>query len=165
MFNIDYVSLFQNFPPELATILIAMLPIAELRAAIPVAIVGFSLPVWSAFLWSVIGNLIPAVLLLLFLEPVAQWLMHKSKFFEKFFNWVFKRTRVRFSGQASKYGKFVALVLFVAIPLPITGAWTGSAAAFLFGIPFKRSFLAVLVGVLIAGVIVTLTTVSLTAIF
>jgi uncharacterized membrane protein len=165
MFNIDYASLFQSFPDQLATLLIAMLPIAELRASIPVAIVGLDLSVVNAFIWSVIGNLIPAFFLLLFLEPVALWLMKHSKMFENFFNWVFNRTRKRFSTKAERYGKFIALVLFVAIPLPITGAWTGSAAAFLFGIPFKRSFPAVIIGVLIAGVIVTLTTVGITKIF
>ena len=77
---------------------------------------------------------------------------------------MFARTRKRFSVKAEKYGKFIALVLFVAIPLPITGAWTGSAAAFLFGIPFSRSFPAVIIGVLIAGIVVTLTTVGITEI-
>jgi len=165
MFNIDYSSFFQNFPPELATLLIAMLPIAELRAAIPVAIAGLDLSVATAFIWSVIGNLIPAFFLLLFLEPVAQWLRKHSTTFDKFFTWVFNRTRKRFSAKSEKYGKFIALVIFVAIPLPITGAWTGSAAAFLFGIPFKRSFPAVIIGVLIAGIIVILTTVGIIKIF
>ncbi|MBU0597489.1 small multi-drug export protein [Patescibacteria group bacterium] len=165
MLDIDYSSLFQNFPPEVATLLIAMLPIAELRAAIPVAIVGFDLPWWSSFIWSVVGNLIPAFFLLLFLEPVSQRLIRNSRHFEKFFNWVFQRTRRRFSTNMEKYGKFIALVLFVAVPLPITGAWTGSVAAFLFGIRFSRSFPAIIVGVLIAGIVVTLTTIGITAFF
>ena len=165
MFNIDYTSLFQNFPPELATLLIAMLPIAELRAAIPVALVGFDMPVWSAYLWAVIGNLIPAVFLLWLLDPVSKWLMEKSTFFNKFFTWVFTRTRKRFTTKSAKYGTFITLVLFVAIPLPITGAWTGTAAAFLFGIPFKKSFAAILIGVLVAGAIVTLMTVGITKVF
>lgn len=165
MFNIDYASLFQNFPPELATLLIAMLPIAELRAAIPVALIGFDLPIWSSYLWAVIGNLIPAVLLLWLLDPVSKWLMNHSKLFNNFFNWVFARTRKRFTSNAAKFGTFITLVLFVAIPLPITGAWTGTAAAFIFGIPFKKSFFAILTGVLIAGIIVTLTTVGITKLF
>lgn len=165
MFNIDYASLFQNFPPELATLLIAMLPIAELRAAIPVALVGFDMPIWSAYLWAVIGNLIPAILLLWLLDPVSKWLMKNFKIFDKFFTWVFTRTRKRFTSKSAKYGTFITLVLFVAIPLPITGAWTGTAAAFLFGIPFKKSFTAIAVGVLLAGMIVTLTTVGLAKLF
>lgn len=165
MFNIDYVALFQNFPPEIATLLIAMLPIAELRLAIPTALVGFDLPVWSAYIWAVIGNLIPAILLLWLLEPVSKWLMEHSKIFDRFFNWVFTRTRKRFTSNAAKYGTFITLVLFVAIPLPITGAWTGTAAAFLFGIPFKKSFTAITLGVLIAGMVVTLMTIGITKIF
>ena len=165
MFNVDYVAIFRNFPPEIATFLISMLPIAELRAAIPVGIAGFKLSVASAYLWSVVGNIVPAVFLLLYLEPVSRFLMNRSKVFERFFNWLFARTRKRFSAKAEEYGKFMALVLFVAIPLPITGAWTGSVAAFLFGIPFSRSLPAVVIGVLIAGVIVTLTTVGITGIF
>jgi len=162
MFNIDYALLFQNFPPEIATLLIAMLPIAELRAAIPVALIGFDMPVWSSYLWAVIGNLIPAILLLWLLEPVSKWLMDHSRVFNNFFNWVFTRTRKKFTSKAAKYGTFITLVLFVAIPLPITGAWTGTAAAFLFGIPFKKSFTAIVIGVLIAGMVVTLMTVGIT---
>ncbi|HGY12002.1 MAG TPA: ligand-binding protein SH3, partial [Desulfobacterales bacterium] len=99
------------------------------------------------------------------LDPISKWLMEKSKFFNKFFTWVFTRTRKRFTTKAAKYGTFITLVLFVAIPLPITGAWTGTAAAFLFGIPFKKSFTAILIGVLIAGVVVTLTTIGITKVF
>lgn len=165
MVHIDYGSLFQNFSPEIATLLIAMLPIAELRLAIPTAIEVFNLTIWSAFLWSVVGNLIPAVLLLLFLDPVARFLMERSTFFQKFFTWIFDRTTKRFQSRASRYGTFIALVLFVAIPLPITGAWTGSAAAFLFKIPFRRSMAAVTIGVLIAGVIVTAATVGISSLF
>ncbi|MFZ6035796.1 MAG: COG2426 family protein [Patescibacteria group bacterium] len=165
MLHIDWVSLFHNVPPELATVLVAMLPIAELRAAIPVAIVGFDLPWWSAYFWSVVGNLIPAVLLLLFLEPVAQWLMRVSRFFDRFFTWLFNRTRRKFSSSAAQYGTFVALTLFVAIPLPVTGAWTGAAAAFVFGIAFRRALPALVLGVVIAGAIVTLTTVGAQSLF
>ncbi len=163
MIHIDYTSIFQGIAPELATLLIAMLPIAELRGAIPVAIVGFDMPVVSAYFWAVVGNTIPAFFLLLFLDPVAQWLRKQSRFFDRFFIWLFARTRRRFSVTSEKYGKFVALVLFVAIPLPITGAWTGAAAAFLFGVPFRRSFPALVIGVLIAGVVVTAMTVGITS--
>ncbi len=165
MFSIDYAALFNNFPPEVATLLIAMLPIAELRAAIPLAITTFDLSWWSAYLWAVIGNIIPAIFLLLFLDPVARFLRKHSRAFDRFFEWVFTRTRKRFISKSQKYGRFIALVLFVAIPLPITGAWTGSAAAFLFGIPFSRSWPAVCLGVCISGVIVTITTVGIASLF
>ena len=163
MFNIDYASIFHNLSPEFATVLIAMIPIAELRVSIPVGIQGFGMGIMSAYVWSVIGNLIPVVFLLLFLEPVARFLMKHVRLFENFFSWIFDRTRKRFTSRAARYGTFVALVLFVAIPLPITGAWTGSAAAFLFKIPFWRAFAAIAVGVLIAGIIVSSATVGITS--
>lgn len=165
MFNIDYSSLFYNFPPELATFLIAMIPIAELRGALPVALVVYDLPVWLAYVWAVIGNLLPVIFLLWWLEPISRFLSGHFSVFDRFFRWLFARTRRRFTTTSQRYGTFIALVLFVAIPLPITGAWTGSVAAFIFGIPFKRAFPAIVLGVLIAGVIVTLTTVGLVAIF
>ncbi len=163
MLHVDWALLFHNIPPELATALIAMIPIAELRAAIPVAIAGFDLPVWSAYLWAVIGNIIPAIFIVLYLEPVANWLSRHFRFFEKFFRWLFHRTRERFTSQSARYGIFIGLMLFVAIPLPITGAWTGAAAAFLFGVPFRRAMAAIIAGVLIAGIIVSLTTVGITS--
>lgn len=164
MLYVDWATLFDTIPPELATALIAMIPIAELRAAIPVAIAAFDLPVWSAYLWAVIGNIIPAIFILLYLDPVAHWLSKRSRFFEKFFQWLFHRTREKFVNQSARYGVFIGLMLFVAIPLPVTGAWTGAAAAFLFGVPFRRALAAIITGVLIAGVIVSLMTVGITSI-
>lgn len=146
--------IFKNLPPELATFLMAMLPITELRAAIPFAMGVFDLPVWEIYIWAVIGNLIPALILVWFLKPVSEWLMKHSRIFEKFFNWWFNKVTKKFEGKYIKYGE-IALVLFVAIPLPITGAWTGSVASFLFKIPRKQAMLFITVGVLIAGVVVT----------
>ena len=90
--------------------------------------------------------------LLLYLGPVSNFL-RRIGFMDRFFDWIFARTRKR-SGALEKYGA-LGLVLFVAIPLPVTGAWTGSAAAFLFGIPFRKAFPLIVAGVAIAGAIVT----------
>ena len=139
-------------PPEWTTFIVAMLPIIELRGAIPYA-VGVGMPWPQAYLLAVTGNLVPVVPLLLFLGPVSGWLQ-RMPVFGRFFDWVFTRTRRR-SGVIERYGP-LGLALFVAIPLPITGAWTGSAAAYLFGFSFKRSFPAITAGVLIAGGVVTL---------
>lgn len=139
-------------PPEWTTFIVAMLPIIELRGAIPYALeVGMSWP--QAYLLAVTGNLVPVIPLLLFLGPVSGWL-RRMPVFGRFFDWVFARTRRR-SGVIERYGP-LGLALFVAIPLPITGAWTGSAAAYLFEFSFKRSFPAIAAGVLIAGGVVTL---------
>ena len=146
-----------SIPDWISVILVASMPISELRGAIPVAIMyGFD-PL-TAYILSVIGNLIPVVPLLLWLETVSNRLRRYNSW-DKFFDWLFTRTHRRHSEYFEKYGT-VALLLFVAIPLPVTGAWTGCAAAFVFGIKFRHAFPAVLLGVLAAGVIVTLTSIG-----
>jgi uncharacterized membrane protein len=135
------------------TFLLAMTPIGELRIALPVALTLYDMNwVWAFFI-SVLGNLVPVVFLLLFLEPVSKRLSNNSKFFQKFFSWLFEKTRKKSSPGIEKYGE-IALASFVAIPLPLTGAWTGAVVAFLFGIPFKKAFLLIALGVVIAGGIV-----------
>lgn len=139
--------------PLIKVFLLAMTPIGELRAAIPVAVAIYKLNWVLAYFVAVIGNLVPVILLLLFLKPISKWLSKRSKIFQRFFDWLFKKTRKRGEAKIKKYGYF-ALMLFVAVPLPITGGWTGSLMAFLFNAPFKKAFPAIAAGVLIAGLIV-----------
>jgi uncharacterized membrane protein len=142
---------------ELIVVLIAMLPVAELRLAIPIAIYAFELNPFTAFYLSVIGNMIPVMPLLLFLEPVSNFL-RRWRIWDIFFTWLFERTHRKHNAKFEKYG-IIGLALFVGIPLPVTGAWTGCAAAFVFGFKFKNSFFAILAGVMIAGAVVTALTV------
>jgi len=132
--------------------LLSTLPVLELRGAIPIAISYYKLPVIPSYLFSVMGNLVPAVFLLLYLKPFSDFL-RKWHFFDIFFSWLFKRTR-RHEKKYEKYGALF-LLFFVAVPLPITGVWTGSVAAFLFGIRFWYAFPMMAGGVIIAGIIVT----------
>jgi len=141
-----------NILKELIVIIIATLPIAELRAAIPIAISTLEIPWYYAYLLAVIGNMLPVPFILLFLEAATK-LMSKVAVFERFLNWLFERTRRR--GRIIERYKRIGLILFVAIPLPVTGAWTGSLAAVLFGIKFKQAFMSIFIGVTIAGIIVT----------
>jgi uncharacterized membrane protein len=134
-------------------ILTAMTPISELRGAIPLALFELGMSPVQAYIYSVIGNMLPVTPLLLFLEPVSNWL-RRYRSFDRFFDWLFARTR-RYNDRMEKYGA-LGLASFVAIPLPMTGAWTGCAVAFVFGIRFKYAFPTILAGVLVAGVIVTL---------
>ena len=143
-----------GFPNWLEVLVFAASPISELRGAIPWAILKLHFPWYYAFLFAVIGNLLPIPFILLFLDTVYQ-LLSKVGIFEKMFHWLFECTRRR-GKIIERYG-WIGLVLFVAIPLPVTGAWTGSLAATLFGLKFKHAFLAICIGVLIAGVIVTCT--------
>ncbi len=133
--------------------LISMLPVSELRGAIPVAIHTFKMSIPYGYIVSVIGNLIPPILILLFLGPFSKFLS-RWRPFRTFFNWLFSYTKSR-SLIVENY-KTIGLTIFVAIPLPITGAWTGSIAAFLLGMDLKYAMIGILAGVLTAGVIVTL---------
>jgi len=140
-------------PEELLKVLlIAASPIAELRLAIPLAINTFGFPWYYALLLAIIGNLLPVPFILLFLDTATR-LLSKVALFNRMLNWLFERTRRR--GRIIERYKRIGLALFVAIPLPVTGAWTGSLAAVLFGLSFKHAFLSIIVGVFIAGVIVT----------
>ncbi len=144
-----------GFPNWLEVLALAVSPISELRGAIPWAILKHHFPWYYAFSLAVIGNLLPVPFILLFLDSFSR-LLSKISVFEKMLNWLFERTRRR-GKIVERYG-WIGLALFVAIPLPITGAWTGSLIAVLFGLKFKHAFLSIFIGILIAGVIVTCAT-------
>ena len=148
---------------ELIVVLLAALPVSELRLSIPIAIIKFNIDPITAFALSVIGNMIPVVLLLLFLEPVSNF-MRRWKIWDRFFTWLFDRTYHKHNEKFEKYGS-MGLAVFVGVPLPVTGAWTGCAAAFVFGFKFKNAFLAILAGVIMAGIVVTVLTMTGTKIF
>ncbi len=137
----------------LKVFLLSTLPVLELRGAIPIAVNYYHLPIIHSYIFSVLGNLVPVVFLLLYLKPFSDFL-RRWHVFDLFFTWLFRRTR-RHEEKYEKYGALF-LLFFVAIPLPITGAWTGSVAAFLFGIRFCYSFPMIAGGVIVAGLIVTL---------
>ena len=143
--------------PELVVVIIAMLPIFELRGSLPVAILYFHMPWWQAYALSVVGNMIPIIPIVLLIGPVSDFLMRRSKFWHRFFTWMFERSRRRGADLVEKY-EAIGLGIFVAIPLPVTGAWTGSMLAFLMRIRARRAFPCILGGVLTAGVVVTLVT-------
>jgi len=157
MFHIDYSLWFQNFSPELATFLIAMVPISELRAAIPIGIKIYHLSIWSAYIWSVLGNLVPMILIVLVLAPIADFLSRHFKIFQKFFDWLFEHTRKRGAKKFEKWGEFAVFIL-TAIPIPLLGGWTGPLAAFVFGIKLRKSIPLIILGCMAAGVIVTILT-------
>ena len=144
---------------ELKTFLIAMSPVVELRGSIPVALEIFHLPLWSAYLFSVLGNMVP-VLLLPLLGVVSGELSRRFPVLERFFSRLFLYTRKKHERSFEIFRDF-ALVLFVAVPLPFTGAWTATLVAFVFGIPLRRAFPLILFGVIIAGAAVSLITLGI----
>lgn len=141
-----------NITKEFITFIVSMLPIFELRGSIPLAILHFKMPIWQAYLISWLGNLLIVLPIIYFLEPIRKALAH-IKFIDKFFTWFYERT-YRKSKKVMKYGA-IGLALFVAIPLPVTGAWTGSAAAIIFNIKPRYALPSIALGVTIAGIIVT----------
>lgn len=147
--------------PELKTFLIAMSPIIELRGAIPIALKVYQLPLLSAYTFSVLGNLIPLLLIIGFLNPVSQFLSSRFSFLNKFFSWLFSHTRKAQQSKFEKWGKNLSVIILIATPIPFIGGWTGAIAAFVFGIPFKKALPLVIIGSLLAGIVVTIITLGL----
>lgn len=139
---------------ELCVFFCSMLPIIELRGAIPMG-AAFGLPWWQTYLISIVGNMLPVPIILLFVKSVLTWMAGcKVKFFNKVANKMFEKAEKN-REKIEKYA-FWGLTLFVAIPLPATGAWTGTLVAALFDMKFWKSLLSALIGVMIAGVVMTL---------
>jgi len=141
-----------SLPEQLIVLIIAALPVVELRGSIPVAMDIFHMPWYQSLALSLIGNLLPIPFLLLFYDSLAH-LVRRINNGKRFMEWVNRRTR-RQAVLIEKY-KHVGLIILVAIPFPGTGAWTASIAAHLLGISFKHAFLDIVIGVVVAGVIVT----------
>ncbi|MCF7858460.1 MAG: small multi-drug export protein [Candidatus Cloacimonetes bacterium] len=139
-------------PNEIKVFLIAMIPIFELRGAIPIGMLKYKIPLWKLIPLALAGNMFPIFFILLFFDFITK-LCFKVPFLKKILEAIFKRTR-RKSEMIKKYEE-LGLMLFVAIPLPITGAWTGSLAAYLFGLKFWKSILFIFLGVIIAAIVVT----------
>jgi len=136
-------------------VLLAMTPILELRGAIPVGQGIFSMSPTSAYLWSVLGNMIPVPIILWLFPAFVQWAEDHWPWLHRLLVRLQTRTQSRHSGRFEKLRDF-ALVTFVAIPLPVTGAWSGSLAAVVFSVPKRRALPLIFLGVLVAGVIVSL---------
>jgi uncharacterized membrane protein len=137
---------------ELIILILAALPVTALRGSLPVGIEIFHIPWPQALLISVVGNLLPVPFLLKFYDIFAR-LMSRTSRGKNFIDWLYNRTR-KHTGIIEKY-KHLGLVIFVAVPLPGTGAWTASIAAHLLGIKFGHAFLEITAGVIGAGIIVT----------
>jgi len=138
--------------PELIVVIISMIPVVELRGSIPVAILLFNIPWLEAAVLSIIGNMIPVPFLLLLIDWFLG-LISKVKPGRKFTEWLFTRTRRK--GKSIEKYEEIGLVIFVGIPLPGTGGWTGALAANIFGLRFWRSMLFIFLGVIMAAIIVT----------
>ena len=132
---------------------VSMVPLIELRGAIPIA-QGMGLPILTSYLVCIVGNMIPVPFIYLFARRVLEWGADKP-LTGKFFTFCLEKGKKGGENLTEKAGRgtFVALLLFVGIPLPGTGAWTGTLAASILDMEFKSTIIAVMLGVLLAGVI------------
>lgn len=146
----------------LVTAMISMFPFIELRGAIPIG-VSLGLNVWTAMLISIIANLIPVPFIILFIRRIFDWLSTKSGWWKKVIDKRSEKT-LRYKDRLYK-SVLVGLAVFVAIPLPGTGAWSGALLAALLDIRLKSAFPAISVGVVVAGFLVAGITHGFTAIF
>lgn len=157
MLNISFIiDFFTQLPATWSVLFLSMIPVTEIRVSIPIGIEFFSMNIFLVWIIAVIGDMIPATFILFFVPKMNNWLL-RQKFIGKIFKNKLEKAEKAFAGKYSKYGA-IALITFVAIPLPFTGSWTGSLVAFIFNIPFRKSFPLIFIGVCIAATIITLIT-------
>ena len=135
---------------------VSMVPLVELRGSIIIS-QGLQLPVLSSYIVAIIGNMLPVPVIYLFARKVLVWGADKPVI-GKFFSWCLEKGEK--GGKKSGRGLFIALLLFVGIPLPGTGAWTGTLAASILDMDFKSTIIAVMLGVLLAGIIMMVLSVA-----
>ena len=141
----------------------AMIPIIELRGAIPLG-AALGLPWWMSYLFAVLGNMLPVPFILLFIKRIIAWMsVSRVTFFQKIGKWLTQKAQKN-RDKIEKYS-FWGVCLFVAIPLPVTGAWTGSLVAATIDMKPHKAFLSCLFGVMLAGVIMTLASYGVVAAF
>ena len=148
---------------ELCVLFCSAIPIIECRGSIPMGVL-FGLPWWQTALFSIAGNLLPVPFILLFIRAVLRW-MHRCKVraFNRIAAWLDRKIE-KHKGQIEKYS-YWGVMIFVGVPLPGTGAWTGTMISAVLGLDWKKSFLAAIGGVLMASVIMLLASYGIKAIF
>jgi uncharacterized membrane protein len=139
---------------ELTVVLTSMIPIGELRASIPLGILAYDLAWPLVFVLAVAGNLVPVPFIIVGLRTVGSRLEHRDDFVGSMLRWRTHRIEVKWGERVRRYG-FWGVMLIVAIPLPLTGAWTGSLAVWALRVPLRTGFTAIAAGVAVAGVIMT----------
>lgn len=142
------VQLFSFLPAEWIVLIISAIPILELRGGIIVAH-QLGLSYGAALFYGIVGNLLPIVPILVLFRPISVWFL-RFKLYERFYHWLFQRALEK-GEKVQKYGA-IGLILFTAIPIPTTGAYTACLVAILFFIPLRPAAIAISTGVVIAGV-------------
>ena len=140
----------------LIVFLISMVPLVELRGAIPIAVgMDLGLPEWLVLITAIIGNIVPMPFVYFFARKFLEWSAKKKwKPLKQFCNFCLKKGEKggqKLLQKTGNYGTYFALFLFVAIPIPGTGAWTGTLAASILNLDFKKAMIAIIAGILVAG--------------
>ena len=144
------------------TMLVSMVPVVELRGGIPFGVAA-GLPVWLAWLAAVIGNMIPVPFIIVYIRRVFQWMRRKLPRFNGMVDKLEQKAHLK--GNAVTKYKYLGLAIFVAIPLPGTGAWTGALVAAFLDMPLRKALPSILVGVLAAGIAISILTFGIASIF
>lgn len=144
------------------TVLVSMIPVVELRGGIPFGVAA-GLPVWAAFIAAVIGNLIPVPFIIVYIRRIFQWMRRRMPRLNSLVDKLERKAHLK-GQRVSKY-KYLGLMLFVAVPLPGTGAWTGSLAAAFLDMPLRKAIPSVVAGVLIAGMAISILTYGVASLF
>ncbi len=146
----------------LFTVLVSMVPVVELRGGIPFG-VAMGLPVWVSYLAAILGNLIPVPFIIVYIRRVFQWMRRRMPRLNSLVDKLEEKAHLK--GRTVNKYKYLGLAIFVAIPLPGTGAWTGALAAAFLDMPLRRALPAIFLGVLVAGVAISILTFGVTSIF
>jgi uncharacterized membrane protein len=150
----------EGLPPELVVFIISALPIFEIRGGAIVGLAFLEMPVGRVLLFGFLGNIASVTPILLFLEPLSRWL-RRNRIADRLLHWLFARAQKK-AEQINRWGP-LGLVLFTAIPLPVSGAWTATFASILLGVRRWRALLSIYLGVIIAGTVVSLATLGVFA--
>ena len=137
------------------TMLFSMIPVVELRGGIPFGVAA-GLPVWAAFIAAVIGNLIPVPFIIVYIRRIFQWMRERIPRLNRLVDALERKAHLK-GRRVNKY-KYLGLAIFVAIPLPGTGAWTGSLAAAFLDMPLRKALPSVIAGVVAAGLAISVLT-------
>ena len=153
----NWTELFSSLPPHWATFWLSVLPVTELRVSLPLALTYWHLSPWVAYFFAVLGNLLPIPIVFICLPWLIRFAKAHSAWLVKIFDRFFGHLEHKHKNKYDRYGAFF-LALFVAIPLPITGVWTGAILAVLFNIKKQYSIPALIVGVMMMGALVLVLT-------
>jgi len=144
------------------TMLVSMIPVVELRGGIPFG-VARGLPVWCAYLAAVCGNILPVPFILVYIRQIFRWLRKRLPKLNRFVDWLERKAHLK-GRQVQKY-QYLGLLLFVAVPLPGTGAWTGALAAAFLDMPLRKALPSIFAGILIAGIAISILTFGVASLF